>query len=167
MSVNKAAVNLHLTITDTIVTVPTSWINTSRNTVELNGGDVSQNLTASSTPNVTSSALGEKALVAGAVTLDLTALTGPEGSTVSFDTLKPRAILFENPSGNTNSITIAKGAVNGYTGLGAAFNLTLKPGRTALVYLGSDGDTVSATVKTLDLTGTGTQALRYKMIAGT
>jgi hypothetical protein len=85
---------------------------------------------------------------------------------VDLNGLKPRAVLFENPATNANPITIAVGASNGYTGFGADYSETLQPGQKVLKRLGSAGTAVSGTVKTLDISGTGTQALKYQMVAG-
>jgi hypothetical protein len=135
--------------------------------VTFDGGNETKTLTASSTPPVTAHAVGQQALSSGTGTIDLRSLTGLNGVAVDLNGLKPTAILFENPVANANPITIAKGATNGYTGLGANFSLTLQPGQTVLLDLVAAGTAVSGTVKTLDLSGTGSQALKYQMVAGT
>lgn len=125
-----------------------------------------QALTATTTPPVTVHAVGSQALSSGTASIDLTSLTGLNGVSVSLSGLKPRAILFENPAANANSITIAKGASNGYTGLGSSFSITLQPGQKAFFLLDSSGTAVSGSVKTLDLSGTGSQSLNYQTVAG-
>jgi hypothetical protein len=130
------------------------------------GYDVTANLTASSTPDVTKAGYGTKAMTAGAATLDLTVLTLQDAA-VTITALDPRAILFTAASGNAGAITIVKGASNGYDGLGAAFSLTLEAGQSAMFYLGATGNAVSGTNKTFDLSGTGTDSITYGIVAGT
>lgn len=157
-----------LTVVDTIATNATGFVNSSRNTVTVDGLNIDGTaLTASSTPNVTGHAFGTVTMTAGAATLDLTAASGVEGATVSLSGLEPRAFIFENPSTNANNVTIAKGVTNGYTGLGASFSVTLKPGHKAMFYCDDDGTAVSGTDKTFDISGTGSQTLKYQVIAGT
>lgn len=165
MSVN-AQVQLTLTVRETVAVDAAGYVSSSLNTVTYNGGNTDVSLTSSTTPTVNAEGVGIATLSGGAVTLDLTAATGLNGVAVSFSGKAPRAILFENPAANANAITIAKGASNGYTGLGASFSLTLQPKQKALVYLENAGTAVSGTVKTFDLTGTGAQFLKYQLIAG-
>jgi hypothetical protein len=90
------------------------------------------------------------ALTAGAATIDLTAAPFSGG------TKTPKTLFLLNPMSNANSITIAKGATNGYAGFGSAFSTTLVPGQSIQL----DGSSaLSSANKTLDLTGTGAQSL--------
>jgi len=89
-------------------------------------------------------------LVSGTLTLDMTA------SPYSGGVKTPIRAFFLNPASNPNTITIAKGATNGYTGFGSTFAITLSPGESCQL---NALTALSGTVKTLDLTGTGTQAL--------
>lgn len=75
---------------------------------------------------------------------------------ISGDGKAPIRMYLLNPISNANSITIETGALTGYTGFGADFSLTLKPGESCS--LGATTD-ISSTVKLLDVTGTGTQTL--------
>lgn len=122
-------------------------------TVSMNSG---------STPAVTKSACFQKALVAGSGSIDLTALTNAEG-TVDGTGLKVRSVFFENPSTNANSITLAAGS---YLLFGASWSLVLAPGQWIMAYLDSDAPTIASDVKTIDLTGTGTQALNCMITMG-
>ena len=56
----------------------------------------------------------KKALSGGAVTVDLTSLTGTLGESVTLLGKKVQAVIFYNPSANANSITITEGASNGH-----------------------------------------------------
>ncbi|VTS03548.1 unnamed protein product [Gemmata massiliana] len=166
MSVTRATVGIKLDVVE-VPPANAAFLDSSKNSLTFNKLSSEVGLTGSGTPNVTAHANGSKALTAGAGSLDLTALVGINGAAVSLDGLKPRAILFENPATNANPITIAKGAANGYTGLGAAFSHVLQPGQKVLFNLAAAGTAVSSTVKVFDLTGTGTQALNYQIVAGT
>lgn len=166
MAVTRATCGVTLDVVETVA-VNADQISATRNSVTFNGHTEENALTASSDPNVTVHAVGSKALVAGAVTLDLRTLTGLNGVAVDLNGLAPRMIVFENPVTNANPITIVFGSATPYTGLGAAYNYTLQPGQKVAYLLGDAGTAVSATVKFLDLTGTGSQALNYEIVAGT
>jgi hypothetical protein len=105
-------------------------------------------------------------MTAGAGTIDMTALALQDAS-ITITGLKPRGVLFTALAANAGTITIAKGASNGYDGLGAAFSIALEPGMSMAVYFSTQGNAVSGTNKTLDLSGTLTDGLTYGIIAGT
>ena len=130
------------------------------------GYDTSATLTPTSTPAADTVAYEQFALSAGAATIDLTSLVGPGGAAVTLNGKKVRLIRFSNPSTNANSITVAKGAANGYTGLGSSFSVTVPPGGDVTFYDGGGGVAVDATHKTLDLTGTGSQVLNVSVVGG-
>lgn len=89
-------------------------------------------------------------LTAGAATIDLTSIGGVSGSG-----LKVAFFLFK-PLG-ANSMTVAQGASNAYN-LGSAANaFTVQPGGELQVQGGGGLPTVSATIKNIAVTGTGTQ----------
>jgi len=121
---------------------------------------------ATSTPAIAGGGFCSVALAAGAATVDLTSLTTVSGRNFSLSGLKVRQMKLTNPSANANAITIAKGAANGYTGFDAAFKITLQPGQSWLFDDAGNGVLVDATHKTLDLTGTGTQALQIAITGG-
>ena len=130
-----------------------------------NGYDVDRTVTGDTTPNATKAAYQTFTLTDGAATVDLTSLL-LNGSAVTFDGLNPRAIHIKNTG--AASMTFAKGASNGFTGLGASFSLTLPAGAGVLVDWPSDNATaVSSTVKTIDVTGTGTDTFQLSAVAGT
>jgi len=94
------------------------------------------------------------ALSTGTATLDMTA------SPISGGTKTPIHLFLMNPASNANSITIAVGGTNGYTGFGASFSITLTPGQSVQL----DGaSALGGSNKTLDLTGTGSQVLAYQV----
>jgi hypothetical protein len=114
-------------------------------------------------PAATAVAAQQAALSGGALTLDLTSLSY-RGTTVNFNGKVVKYVVFRNPAGNANSITVAQGGANPYTLLGATFSLTLQPG-DVIGFAPTAAPAVSSTVKTLALTGTGAQALDVLMVA--
>jgi len=123
-------------------------------------------LKSDSSPPVTCGALFQQALTAGAATIDLTALDGFNDKAVNGTGLRVQLLRVKNPATNANPITVAKGASNGYDGLGAAFSVTLQPGAEATFLTNDAGGDIAAGNKTLDLTGTGSQALDVEIIMG-
>ena len=123
-------------------------------------------LSGSTTPPVSLCASFLKALSSGTGTIDLTALVGTNGVAVDGTGLKVRAFKFINPATNANPITIAKGASNGYALAGSAFSVTLAPGQEIQAYLKDGAPAIGSGAKTLDLTGTGTQALQCQVVLG-
>lgn len=119
-------------------------------------------------PAATKCAIFSKALSGGSATIDMTSLTGTNGATVDFTGLKVCVMKFKNPSSNANAITVAKGASNGFglTTSGTTFSIPIPPGGE--ITLESDEGTpdVGSGAKTLDLTGTSSQALQVTLIAG-
>lgn len=124
-------------------------------------------LTGTTTPNVKKSCKQVFTITTGAVTIDLTSLTGLNGAALSMSGSKGRVIKIKAPAGNGASMTIAKGASNGYTGLGSAFSVTLPPGAEFCFYDGGAGGTVGSGSKTLDVSGTGSSdTLQVEVVGG-
>ena len=108
-------------------------------------------------------------LVAGTYTIDLTAL--PNGNLANKDLtgLTVQFIKVRNPSTNANNITVADGAANGYLILGdASGQITIPPGMSfQFGAVATEGlAAVSATVKNITVTGTGTQSFDVQIVAG-
>jgi hypothetical protein len=125
-------------------------------------------LDADSTPPVTAVAAGELALSGGAGTLDLTNLLSPSGQAVSGNGLKIIAILLKNKAGNSNVMTVGKGASNGY-GMngGAAWSIPLPAvGGESYLYFGNQASTIGSSAKTIDVAGTLAQVLQYVILMG-
>jgi hypothetical protein len=159
-----ATIQAVLTLVETITQ---GFPNPSDSTVTFDQLNQLLSLNASSSVPVTKLASFSKALGGGTGTIDLTSMPGnTPDETVTFLNLRVQAWLLLNPSTNANAITIVKGASNGWTGAGATFALTLQPGQWNLAYFDEDGPDVAAGVKTLDLTGTGTQTLSVQLAAG-
>jgi hypothetical protein len=135
-------------------------------TVVHNGYNASKTLNAISSPPASLTANGEIALVTGAKTIDLTALVGSNNLAVSGTGLRVQVVKLRNKSTNANSMTFAKGASNGYDGLGASFSITLAPGGEATIYLNDAGGDIGATNKNIDVSGTGVQVIEWQCVLG-
>ena len=109
------------------------------------------------------------ALAAGTVTLDLTALSSGNLPTKDLTGLTVQFIKVINPSTNANNITVADGAANGYLIFGdASGQITIPPGMGVMFgAMVTEGlAAVSATVKNITITGTGTQTFDIQIVAG-
>jgi hypothetical protein len=134
-------------------------------TVTLSGLDTLTTLNGSTTPAISTDVCFTFALSSGTGTIDLTNITDPTRGTVTLSGLTPYILKIQNPSTNANPITIKEGASNGYTGFGANFLVELWPGEE-FTLLKANATVVSGTVKTLDLAGTGAQAVNVQIAAG-
>lgn len=122
--------------------------------------------TATSAIPVTKESSFLASLVAGALTIDLTSLTGINGESITFDGLKVQLVHFKAPTTNANAITITAGATNGIDLLGASWSVVLQPGQEVMYGGFNLVEDVSSTVKTIDLAGTSTQGLEVSLVAG-
>ena len=126
-------------------------------------------LTGTTTPPASVFAIFTQALTSGLATIDLTALPAPDGTgTVTGLGLQLQAMYLQAPATNANLITIGKGGTNGYTLdgttswlMGLAPNTTYGP-----FYFDAGSDVVASGKKTMDMTGTGVQALNIILIFG-
>jgi hypothetical protein len=156
---------LTVTTTETLETnVPAA--SATAKAVTHNGYNSSGTLTATSTVPATQCAYFEKALVAGAATIDLTALTGTNGATVSLSGLKVQLLKIKNKATNANAITVGEGAANGYELAGNAWSMILQPGQEFLFGGNDAAPDVGASAKNIDLAGTGTQAVEVAIVGG-
>ncbi len=123
-------------------------------------------LNSGSTPDAELIYSGTVTLSSGTYSLDLNALSNTEGTTISSTNKKPRAIKIKAASGNANVITVSKGASNGYTGLGSSFSYALLAGESFLGVFGTSVVDITASVKVLDFTGTGSQTCTIIIVMG-
>lgn len=123
-------------------------------------------LTADSTVPVTKSFAAELALSTGAKILDLTALTDGVLATKDFTGLKVQVIKLINKTGNANDMTFAVGASNGYNLMGSDWTITLTAGQHILLFGNDATPDVGSGAKTIDVTGTGSQAFQILIVAG-
>lgn len=128
-------------------------------------------LTGDTTPAVTEVWSDDIPLVAGVHTIDLRALTdrkGPGGVAVDkdFDGLKIILVKIVAADDNAAHLVFKKGATNGYNLFGGTTWFAIPKGGSYLAYLKAGLAAVSATVKTIDVTGTGTDSFKIILVAG-
>jgi hypothetical protein len=156
------AYSAQVSVTETIENTPTS----SSPSITHSAYNTTQNLTGATTPPVTKIAGGLATLSAGALTLDLTALTGTNGAAVTFSGLKVQAFKFKNKAANTGAMTLTEGAANGYELAGNTWKMVLAPGQEFLFFGNDAAPDVGGAAKTIDITGTGTEAGEFVAVAG-
>ncbi len=141
--------------------------------VTLNGMDTTSRYTPATTPAAVASSYFAVALVAGAATIDLTALPGPIDAATcgkSGAATAVQAIKIAAPKTNVGPVAISPSSVNGYAASGgglvfsAGHTVTLAPG-DELLWKG-DAPNVSPTCRDLTLSGTGTDVLNFAIILG-
>lgn len=129
----------------------------------------SGSLTGSSTPAVSKAWSDEVQLTAGALSLDLTSLSrGSVLSSLDLTGLKLQLIKIKAAIANTDTVTIADGASNGYSIFGdTSGSITLGSGDVAMFLFAETLPDVSATVKTIDISSSDTDAvLEIILVAG-
>lgn len=126
--------------------------------------------TTSSPVPVTKTFSDKLNLVAGALTLDLTALTGPSGTTVDFTGLKVQNLKLACPAANTAGITVDRGAANPYNLFGedngSAEQVEILPGCSLEMAWNDNAEDVDATHSDVQFAGTGTEAIEIILVAG-
>jgi len=158
----SVAVTLSVKTTETLTSnVPAA--SARGNAITHDGFDTTLALNASSTPPATVCAYFTKALSSGTATIDLTALTGTQG-TVDGTGLKVQSLIFKNAA--ANQVTISKGATNGYSIFGASGSVVVPAGSTLAMTFADTLADISSTVKTLDLAGTGSQSFSVGIVMG-
>lgn len=163
MSVTSARIIVQMTV----VEVPTtSSLLASRNSTVTHEGKKDNTLTATTTPDVEETAFNETALVAGALTLDLTSLSHQLGGTKTAAGKKLRGVYFENKSTNAGNMRIKTGAAAGHLPVGSQWDFNLAPGDTACFYYTAAADVTNASNDTIDIAGTGTDTLKWGFVWG-
>lgn len=125
----------------------------------------------SSTPTWTDAWSDTVDLVAGAATIDLTALARQSPlEDVNFDTKKIVAFAFAGANANANGIEVSQGAAQPYPIFGTADDqVTVYPNQIVQVASLTQADLVAVangTVDQIDFTGTGTEQIHVLLIAG-
>lgn len=105
----------------------------------------------------------EKALVAGAATLDLTDLEHEGGANVDGTGLKVQVFRVTAPSANAASITITPDVTDGYN---VVDEMELLPGETIDLRFADTRADIASGEKNIDLAGTGTDVIRYSIVMG-
>lgn len=123
------------------------------------------NLSAATTPPATLVAYETVALVAGAATIDLTALTGTNGIAVDGTNLKVQVFKIKNKTGNA-AMTFVEGAATGYLLMGSGWKVILLAGQEQQ-FVGNDATPdITALLKHIDVSGTGTEEFELSVIMG-
>jgi len=124
-------------------------------------------LTGTTTPAVSAVSSDERTLSAGSDTIDLTAAPGPtvngQATTVDMTGLVPILVKFAADSGNTDYLTIKKGASNGYDLFGPTGQLVLDAGEQVLLYSPGVMADIDAFTKNIDISSPDVDA-KYKML---
>ena len=160
MPVTSASLSLKCDVVETLDNAPGA--NTP--TVTHNKYSTNITLTSAGVVPVTKVVATRLALVAGAKTIDLTTLTGTNGVAVSMTGLKLQVFKFINRG--TNPMTISQGAATAYQWGGANFSIRLYAGQELLLYGTELNPDVSASVKHIDVAGTGTEEFEVLLLAG-
>lgn len=161
----SVAYSFKATITEVLPGNTDPFASEAKRTVTLDAYDESGTLTGATTPPVTTQASFLLTLTAGAATIDLRALTGTNGASIDGNGLKVQLVRIKNLGANT--MTFKSGATNGHSGIFTATDGTVvQPGGRVMVSSNDNGDDISATDKTWDVTGTGAQTAEVTIIMG-
>ena len=116
-----------------------------------NNPGISGTFDSTTTVAITKCYSDRRALVAGAYTLDLRTLVGPNGVALDLNGLKVKGIIIVANSANTAGIKVVKGNATGYLIWGtSAGEVTVYPGFPVEMIFGNNLAAVSATVKFID-----------------
>jgi len=156
----------NLTVTETLTD---GLIAASSNSVSFSGANTAGTFIAgtSGTPCTkrgSAAVTGLVTLSTGAATIDLTALVGTGGAAVDGTGLKVQFAKFKNTA--AAAMTIVGGASNGYLLFGASGSVIVPPGGEMLLKFSDGTPDIDATHKTLDITGTGSQAMLVEFVMG-
>ncbi len=162
----SAVVALTCTVTETVGTTPSAASTGTGATVVHDQFNYSATLTGASSPAATKVAGFDLALSGGAATIDLTALTGTNGGTINGTGLRVEVFKVKALETNSNPLTFAVGASNGYDLMGADTSVTLLPGQQVM-FLGNDAaPSIGSGDKTIDFTGTLAEGAEVMVLMG-
>lgn len=146
-------------------TLTTGVENVATPNIRLAVGEVTS-LTASTTPDAENGVASRLSLTAGSLTVDLTAISDVNGATTTLTGKIVRALLFHNRGAAT--MTFAKGASNGLDSLSGTWSMALLAGEKRCIDLTdcTAPNAISASNKTIDVTGTGTDSFDIGVVVG-
>lgn len=156
------AYSAQVSVTETLDLTPTGL----SQTITHNTYNSSQNLSATTSVPCTKVAGGLATLSGGALTLDLTTVTGVEGITRNMTGLKVQCFKFKNKSTNAGTMTVTFGAANPYLLAGSGWKMILQPGQEFTFFGNEATPDVAAGAKNIDIAGTGTEAGEYIVVCG-
>lgn len=159
----SAIITAAITATET---VSDTFVSSSDNTLTYTGLNSSSTINSGTTVPATKHATYEVTLSSGTATIDLTALTGAAGATVTGSGLKVQAVIFKNKATNANVISIADGASNGYQLFGNGWLIELPVGAFVMGSLNDAAPDIGGSAKTIDVVGTGAQVLQVQFVMG-
>ncbi len=151
MSISATAV-ANLTVVETLaIDVPFA----AAPAITHNGLNATLKLSGATTPAGSAVAAIAVPLVAGAATIDLTAMAGTNALAVDGTGLQIQAVMIQNPEGNLHPLVVAPAGTDGYALFGAGSQLALNPGEQ-LLWLGNAAlPAIGPTAKFLSLTDGG------------
>ena len=124
----------------------------------------SQTLTSGTTPPVTKTANFIQTLAGGVATVDLTALEGTNGATVTGSGLKVQFLRVKNLGAAV--VTVKFGAANPYLLAGAAWTVILSQNQV-FTWEGNDATPdIAGGAKDIDLSGTGSETQEWTVVMG-
>lgn len=120
-----------------------------------NGLNTTAKLSATTTPAGAEVAAIAVPLVAGAATIDLTAMAGTNALAVNGTGLQIQAVKIQNPAGNEHPLLVTPADSDGYPLFGFSGNLMLNPGEE-LLWIGDGAlSTIGPALKKLTLSDGG------------
>ncbi len=130
-------------------------------TVRMAGYDEAATINASSTPPATKCALYLATLTAGALSINLAALTGPNGA-VDLTGLRVQLLRVKNLG--ANAMTFSEGASNGIAL--SCLPFSVPAGGIAFFYLADASPDVASGDRVIDVAGTAAQTAEVSIVAG-
>ncbi|MCP4571472.1 MAG: hypothetical protein GY838_03905 [bacterium] len=137
----------------------------SQPTVDHTGFSTKRVLNSTSSVPVTEPVFDTIALVAGAKTIDLTALVGTANRAVDGTGLKVQAIKFKNKTGNS-TMSFTFGASNPYNLAGSDWKVTLAADQEVMFYLHNTAPDIAAGAKNIDVAGTLVEEFELSVVMG-
>lgn len=163
-TINSVAYDFKL---DVVQTIDYGIDGVTNNPAVLSGPTASGTLYTSSTVPVSKVWKDQRTLAGASETLDVTALTRANLSTVSMSGLRLQFIRVTSASTNANYLSLQQGAANPYylfSGNGAV--IELRPGATFMQYSPNNLDAVSGTAKNILIGGTAAMVYDIMMVFG-
>lgn len=157
-----------LTIAETLPTNTGSAVDAKR-VVTHEAYNVARTLTATTTPPVTTQASFLLTLSGGLATIDLRELVGTNGASIDGNGLKVQELRIRNLG--ADPMTFYEGATDGHnlfsvnSGAGVGGQVVFASGFAHLETY-DHGDDISATTKTIDVIGTGSQTAEITIVMG-
>jgi hypothetical protein len=160
----SAAYSSSMNVTETF-----SIANAADNSILVTSISETGTLTASTTIPATVQSQFSVTLSSGTGSINLAAIPGLNASeTIDATGLKLQLFKFANPITNANTITVAKGASNGYglSAAGGTWSVILSPGQSVMVFSQDVAPDVASGARVIDVTGTGSQVLNVGVVLG-